>query len=242
MSRNPREVGKQVQETLNEQVRDLPIHAARLAMFGVGRALLLTDRVTKDVRSVRERDFGPVLDRLLADAGKLTSKLEGTPVGRVLELVVPKPSPVPAEESAPTPVAKPPAEISLGKPAAKAAEPAEAVEAASPVQVLEEELDPVPNVAAGPASETVELDEVTPAADEPSAGLSAPIAEVATLTVADLPVPDYDDLTHASLRARLRKLTASEVAVLLEYEAAHAARPELVRMYENRLAKLATRP
>ncbi|GAB2812960.1 hypothetical protein GCM10022221_08300 [Actinocorallia aurea] len=226
MSRNPREVGKQVQESLNEQVRDLPIHAARLAMFGVGRALLLTDRVTKDVRSVRDRDFGPVLDRLLADAEKLTARLEGTPVGKVLELVVPKPSPVPVEESAPTPVAAPPSEISVGKPAK------------APVH-LEEELDPVPGVEAGPASETVELDE---AADSPEAGLSATIAEAARVKVTDLPVPDYDDLTHASLRARLRKLTAAEVALLLDYETAHLARPEIVRMYENRLAKLAAQP
>ncbi|ROO82823.1 hypothetical protein EDD29_0308 [Actinocorallia herbida] len=233
MSRNPREVGKQVQDSLNEQVRDLPIHAARLAMFGVGRALLLTDRVTKDVRSVRERDFGPVLDRLLADAEKLTARLEGTPVGKVLEFVVPKPAPVPAEESAPTPVATPPSEISVGKPAAKPAK--------APVH-LEEELDHVPGVEAGPASETVELDEVENAPDEAVEGLSATIAEAATVTMTDLPVPDYDALTHASLRARLRKLTAAEVALLLDYEAAHEARPEIVKMYENRLAKLAAQP
>ncbi|MCD0447901.1 hypothetical protein LO762_01630 [Actinocorallia sp. API 0066] len=239
MSRTPREVGKQVQETLNEQVRDLPIHAARLAMFGVGRALLLTDRVTKDVRSVRDRDFGPVLDRLFADAEKLTTRLEGTRVGRVLEKVVPKP----AQPPAPTPVAEPPAEISLGKPKAadEPADPAPSVPA-QPAPALQEELEPVPGVDAGPAAETAVLDSVPEPGDPGVPDVEPDVELIAVVVPADLPVPNYDELSHASLRARLRKLTAAEVTVLRDYEAATLARPEIVRMYDNRLAKLATQP
>jgi hypothetical protein len=45
-------------------------------------------------------------------------------------------------------------------------------------------------------------------------------------------------LSHASLRARLRKLTAPEVKQLREYEAAHKSRAEILKMYDNRIAKL----
>lgn len=229
MPRTPREVGKQVQEAVNEQVRDLPLHAARLAMFGVGRTLLLTDRVTKDYRDLRGGELRPVLDRLRGDAEKLTHKvgarLEGTTVGRVLDLVVPKPAPAPHE----TPVATPPrsetvTEISVGKPAT-VPPPAPA----EPAQVL----IPEP-VVVEPEPVVVVTEEIVEEVEE-----IAPEAPATSLTEADLPVPNYDELTHASLRARLRKLTAEQVEMLLEYETAHAAREEIMTMYENRLAKLA---
>lgn len=55
----------------------------------------------------------------------------------------------------------------------------------------------------------------------------------------ELPVPDYDSRTVASLRARMRNLSAAQVQQLLDYEKAHAARSEVITMYERRLAKLA---
>lgn len=242
MPRNPREVGKQVQEAVNEQVRDLPLHAARLAMFGMGRTLLLTDRVTKDYKDLRGGELRPVLDRLLEDAERIThkvgSRLEGTPVGKVIELVAPKPAPAPQE----TPVARPPrpaqadgaaagtagtAEITVGKPAtvpapAPAAEPED--ERLEPVLVPEPVPAPDPEVIEAVVEEIIE--------PEPAPPLGA-------LAEDDLPVPNYDRLTHASLRARLRKLTAAQVEMLREYEAANAGREELITMYDNRLAKLA---
>jgi hypothetical protein len=51
-------------------------------------------------------------------------------------------------------------------------------------------------------------------------------------------MPAYDDLTVASIRARLRNLTAAQVATLADYEKAHAARPEVITMFERRIAKL----
>ncbi|WP_157964026.1 hypothetical protein [Actinocorallia populi] len=243
MPRTPREVGKQVQEAVNEQVRDLPLHAARLAMFGVGRTLLLTDRVTKDYKDLRGGELRPVLDRLLGDAERIThrvgARLEGTPVGRVIELVAPKPAPAPKE----TPVARPPraaesngtGEISVGKPARPATVPPPAP------QPEADRLEPVAAPEPAPAepeeipAETLELiDAVVEEIIEPE-----PVPAATALTEADLPVPNYGELTHASIRARLRKLTAGQVEMLREYEAAHAARAALITMYDNRLAKLA---
>ena len=55
---------------------------------------------------------------------------------------------------------------------------------------------------------------------------------------ADLPVPEYDSRTVASLRARMRGLSLDDVRRLLEYEHNHAARPEVIGMFERRIAKL----
>lgn len=62
-------------------------------------------------------------------------------------------------------------------------------------------------------------------------------AEVEHLT-ADLPVPNYDEATLPQLRARLRGLSTDQVKLLREYERKHAARPDVIKMYENRIAKL----
>src|SRR4051794_41987175 len=78
MARSPRRLKEQVRETVSE----LPIHAARLAVMGIGQALLLTDRVRKDYKEARESGLGPVLGRLRDDAENLTRKLAGKGAGR----------------------------------------------------------------------------------------------------------------------------------------------------------------
>ena len=54
----------------------------------------------------------------------------------------------------------------------------------------------------------------------------------------ELAVPTYDELTLPSIRARLRKLTIDQVRDLRAYEVAHQSRPEFIKMYDNRIAKL----
>jgi hypothetical protein len=55
---------------------------------------------------------------------------------------------------------------------------------------------------------------------------------------ADLPLANYDSLTIASLRARLRNLSADQLAQLIDYEKAHANRAEVITMFERRITKL----
>lgn len=62
--------------------------------------------------------------------------------------------------------------------------------------------------------------------------------EAASVTAAGLPVPNYDQLSVASLRARLRNLDVAQLRQLTRYEQGHAGRPEIVAMYERRIAKL----
>jgi hypothetical protein len=64
------------------------------------------------------------------------------------------------------------------------------------------------------------------------------VAEPAVTPEASLPVPNYDDLTVPSLRARLRNLDPAQVRALLDYEKANAGRTEVLTMFERRIAKL----
>ncbi|ACY96675.1 MULTISPECIES: hypothetical protein [Thermomonospora] len=227
MTKSPRRLKQQLQHAVSEQVRDLPLHAIRLAMFGVGRALLLSDRVTRDYKDLREHGVGPVLHRLREDAQHTAAKV----ADRVATLVRG------GEEetaAAPTPVAEPPAarsrprpapkEIAVGKPAAKAG--AESSPAARP--------EPAPQ----PEPKTEPQPEPKSEKPEPQAARGEPGPKKAAKTAAELPVPNYDEATLPQLRARLRGLSAEQVRLLREYERNHAARAEVLRMYENRLAKL----
>jgi hypothetical protein len=87
---------------------------------------------------------------------------------------------------------------------------------------------PPPAQAAPPAQETV------PAQAAPPAREAVPARE----GMADLPLPNYDALSLASIRARLRGLDVTQLKVLLDYEAANAERPEFLGMFERRIEKL----
>lgn len=81
------------------------------------------------------------------------------------------------------------------------------------------------------ASETV-VAEAEPKATTPDTTVVAETEE------ADLPLANYDTLTVASLRARLRTLTVPQLEVLINYEKAHEGRDEVIGMFERRVAKV----
>ncbi|TMR23922.1 hypothetical protein ETD86_06220 [Nonomuraea turkmeniaca] len=172
------------------------------------------------------------------------------------------PKPVAKTEAAPEPVAETEA---ASKPATKteaASKPATKTETASkPATKTETASKPATKTKAAskPAAKTKVVDEPAPAA-EPKAAPAAPkaVAEpaveapaapeaVAEPVVAEAPeqaakptepLPGYDEMTVASLRARMRGKTAEQIGDFLAYERATQGRPEVVRMFENRLAKL----
>jgi hypothetical protein len=53
-----------------------------------------------------------------------------------------------------------------------------------------------------------------------------------------LPLPSYDTLSLASIRARLRGLDVAQLRTLVDYEATHAERPDVLGMLERRIEKL----
>jgi len=128
-----------------------------------------------------------------------------------------------------------------------------APETAVPETVVE------PEVSAGP--ETVVAETVAPEATAETEATAAPetvaaetvAAEVSTgpETVAaeipavaepsgELPLANYDELSVASLRARLRNLSNDDLSLLMTYERAHQDRPEVIKMFQNRLIKMTT--
>ena len=96
-----------------------------------------------------------------------------------------------------------------------------------------------PESVAGP--EAVAPETVTPeaapqavAAEAPAAEAAAPAAEASD----ELPLANYDTLTVASLRARLRTLSVPQLRILVDYEKAHQGREEVTGMFERRIAKI----
>ncbi|SFK13268.1 hypothetical protein SAMN05216275_11811 [Streptosporangium canum] len=135
----------------------------------------------------------------------------------------------PAEATKPT--GSEPAKAARTTKAAKAAE-AEAAETGIPapaavgIEVTEVKT-------AKPQAADAALVEVT------ETKVATPVAEpVEAVTVPAEPMPGYGQLTVASLRARMRGKTAEQIREFLAYERATTVRAEVVRMYENRLAKL----
>jgi hypothetical protein len=107
------------------------------------------------------------------------------------------------------------------------------------VRMLGDEAD-TPAVSAAPEPATAaEPPAAEPAAAAPEPVAVAPEAEAAAEPVAAAaPLPNYDELSVASLRARLRNLDVAQVRQLAEYERAHAARADMLTMFERRIAKL----
>jgi hypothetical protein len=55
----------------------------------------------------------------------------------------------------------------------------------------------------------------------------------------DLPIPDFDNVSLGSLRARLRSLSLEQLVTLREWEQGHAHRLPVITLLDNRIAKVA---
>ena len=138
----------------------------------------------------------------------------------------------PAETPADTPETDP-----LGWPAAAVAYDADlgAAAAVSPIG-----WQAPADAAATNTADQPDTAEAAPAGAAPAQADDATAATpaAASLTAAALPVPGYDDLSLASIRARLRGLDVPQLRLLIDYESANAERPELLGMYARRIEKL----
>ncbi|MEU7988608.1 hypothetical protein AB0B56_27445 [Streptosporangium canum] len=159
------------------------------------------------------------------------------PETRPTETKLPETKPAAAEtaETKPAEATKP-----TGSEPAKAARTTKATRAA--------ETEAAETGIPAPAAVGVEVTEVKTAKPEAADAalvevtetkVATPVAEpVEAVTVPAEPMPGYGQLTVASLRARMRGKTAEQIREFLAYERATTVRAEVVRMYENRLAKL----
>jgi hypothetical protein len=210
-----------IPQQVTERVKEAPAQALRAVFSGIGQVLLVADRI---------RNRAPVPDRARSIAAAPAPKSA---------------QPARSSPGAATTVKDETRWRSLDETGnvrllsdedeAQAEPSAEAVTAAAPA-------DTAQAAETLPAAETVPAAETAPAAGSPPAAQTAPSQRTAAKrTVRQktaLPVPNYDNLTIASLRARLRNLDPPQVRALLDYEKANAGRADVLTMFERRIAKL----
>ena len=152
---------------------------------------------------------------------------------------------VSSDEQRPTEPPEPIKPLETSKAPEAAAAPQQAPEEPLAEKKKEEEKKPAEATAKAESSSTEPSDAQSSPAEEKAAEQPAAASEEKAEPAADAeqapaeaPLPNYDSLTLPSVRARLRKLTVDQVRQLRAYEAAHANRPEFVRMFDNRIKKL----
>jgi hypothetical protein len=218
-----------IPQQVTERVKEAPAQALRAVFSGIGQVLLVADRIKSRAAEPTRAQPGATEPR-----GQSSQKAAAGPkdetrwrsldsTGNVRLL---------SEEEAPEPAAG--AEATAGAEAATAV--AEAPALAEPPSDAAAPAD-----TATPAGTAVPADTAAPAGEEPPAVAEVPAdaqPPAASTRAAALPVPNYGDLSVASLRARLRNLDTAQVRALLDYEKANAGRAAVLTMFERRIAKL----
>ncbi len=215
---------------VSERIKEVPAQALRGVFAGIGQVLLITDRL---------RNKAP------ADVPRPRTPERSQPVGdaTVSEPAAPQEKAAPAASAPAAPAASAPAAPAASAPATPAA----------PAQAAGAEPSSVKSAPAGPAAakptrteapkppRTRDFDKtgnVRLLDDAETAAAAASAAVGSKAGDSSPPLPYYDDLSVASLRARLRNLDVAQVKRLAEYERAHAARADVIAMFERRVAKL----
>ncbi|HEY6296580.1 MAG TPA: hypothetical protein VIX15_13010 [Streptosporangiaceae bacterium] len=228
---------------VSERIKEAPAQALRGVFAGIGQLLLYTDKLRNKApyahvpaappspaAAPRTEPTAPVPDR---PASAASAPADQEVVAEPAVVQTPKTPKTPKTARAPkTPAAPRHPETPAAAPeirdfdktgnvrliTADEARPDDEPTAAAPVTPAVSE--PEPPVAAAPgAAEAVPEPSSAPADAEP-------------------PLPNYGQLSIASLRARLRNLDVTQVRGLVEYEKGHAGRTDVLTMLERRIAKL----
>ena len=207
-----------IPQQVSERVKEAPAQALRAVFSGIGQVLLVADRIKSRAAEPDRPRPVPAEPAPQPTATTVKDETRWRSLDETGNVRLLSDEDAPKTEAATTP---PVAEATT-----ETAETTEAKEAKEATQTIE-------------ATETTEATEaastVTPGqtvASEPT------VAEPAVTSEASLPVPNYDNLTVPSLRARLRNLDPAQVHALLDYEKANAGRTEVLTMFERRIAKL----
>ena len=200
---------------VSERMKEAPAHALRAVFAGIGQVLLVADRIKNRA----------------TDTNHAPSAADPEPAAPASETAAAAPA-----DAAPTTAAAAEAAPAAGTapvtPDAAATTPAAAP--ASTAATAPPATAPAP---ATPAATTARPASAAPAAAPPASATPA-AASAAAAAAADLPVPHYDELSVASLRARMRGLDAAQLRILIDYESTHAERGTVLAMFERRLAKV----
>jgi len=238
---------------VSERIKEAPAQALRGVFAGIGQLLLITDKLKN--KAPADRDVSRA--RAPQAAKTVTDTTVTSPADQAAPPADAETAPATATEAAATEATATEAtatetaatEAAPAKPAATrrpAAKPATPEPAAKPA-TRRPAAEPAGAEPAGQAPKPPkpqsgrDLDKtgnVRLLGDE-DGGPAAPDAEpVSAAADAAPPLPNYGELSVASLRARLRNLDVAQVRRLADYERAHAARDDVLAMFERRIAKL----
>jgi hypothetical protein len=232
---------------LNDRVKEAPAQVLRAVFAGIGQLMSTADKIRNKPASA-EAPAAPKPTAPKPAAPETVAPETVAPETVAPETVAPEtvaPETVAHETAAPESVAPEPAAAEAAAMASVAREPVVpeiAPETAVPETAAPETVAPASVVPETVAPETV-TPEVKPEAPVTSGGhvrlLPPDEVPAAAAAAGQLPVPNYDDLSVASLRARLRNLSADQISQLIDYEKGHAGRADVITMFERRIAKLA---
>ncbi len=216
---------------VNERVKEAPAHALRAMFAGIGQLLSVSDKIrNKSATAQAPAEAETVAPETMAPetvAPETMAPETVAPETAAPETVVPEtatPETMAPETMAPETMA----------PETMAPETV-APETMAPETVAPETVAPEATVTPGGNVRLLPPETSAPAASAPAAAAPASGAAPA----AELPIANYDELSIASLRARLRNLSAGQLSQLIDYEKGHAGRADVISMFERRIAKLA---
>jgi 2-oxoglutarate dehydrogenase E2 component (dihydrolipoamide succinyltransferase) len=223
---------------VSERIKEAPAQALRGVFAGIGQLLLITDKLRNKTPASQQ-----VPQARAPEPAETVSP--AVPVPADPPVPAPAPAAAPASAAASAPAAAP-ASAAASAPAAPAPAADRGFDKTGNVRLLTSADatagDPAIEATAAEAAPAAPAAEAAPAAPAAEAAPAAPAAEAAPAapvpeTVPGAPLPNYDELSIASLRARLRNLDVAQLRQLVEYESAHAGRADVITMFERRIAK-----
>jgi hypothetical protein len=251
-----------------DRVKEAPAHALRAMFAGVGQALLLPGRVLRRgghehataVSSGEVSSSGLSTETAPAGPAQTSSVPAGTATANATleadHATVPAPRPAdppaanPAEASttqASSAKTAPPKATSAKAGTAKASTAkASTAKTSTTKSSTTKSSTPKTSTTKGSATKATAANASAVQASTAAAPAAAKaeattvkeeIAKPAAAT-AELPIPNYPDLTIASLRARMRGLDVGQLGTLLDYERSHDGRENVITMFERRIVKL----
>jgi hypothetical protein len=236
---------------VSERIKEAPAQALRGVFAGIGQLLLVTDKIRnkashQDVPRARTPEASAtVTDTTVTSPADQGAAAPVKPTAPKPAGAAPAAATAPAAPAEPAPAAAKPAAArrTTAKPASgKPVTPKPATKPATPPRTAAK---------AAAAESAASAAEAAPKPPKPQSSrdldktgnvrlLSDGADGSAVAAAGAAPLPNYDELSVASLRARLRNLDVTQVRQLAEYERAHAARAEVLTMFERRIAKLET--
>jgi hypothetical protein len=229
---------------VSEKVKEAPANALRSAFARVGQLLLVTDRMKNksgDSKQTAPEDAATATEEEPAATAEAPAAPEAAGSAAADVAAGSGEAGGAAEADGATGVTGAPAVTTVASGAAETKAPATKPAARKPAAKK-----PAATTSGNVRLLPDEGEKSTPAAKAPAAPAVAEVLAVAEVPAvakvpaagSELPLANYDQLTVASLRARLRGLSIEQVRTLITYEQRHENRADIIAMFERRVAKL----